>query len=276
MTTPTIDAARAGTAPGGRLTDTVNDAITIFIRQLLPSLREPFGLVFGMLQPLVFLAFFGPLLGGVVDVPGMDAFGAGDTWLWFVPAVLIMLALFGTTGTGYLLLTEMQTGSHERLMVTPMNRTAMLAGRTLHDVATLVVQSVLIVVVMLPFGMRPHPLGVVLALLIMAVLGLAVGALSHALAIACRRSQETFYMVQSSVMFPLLFLSGLMLPLDMGPGWMQTIGAWNPFTYIVDALRALFDGRLGDVVVLQGTASVLVLAVIGLWLGTRAMRRAHA
>jgi ABC-2 type transport system permease protein len=229
-----------------------------------------------MLQPLVFLAFFGPLLGGVVDVPGMDAFGASDTWLWFVPAVLLMLALFGTTGTGYMMLTEMQTGSHERLMVTPMNRTAMLAGRVLNDVATLLAQSLLIVVVMLPFGMRPHPLGVVLALVIMALLGLAVGAMSHALAIACRRSQESFYMIQSSVMFPLLFLSGLMLPLEMGPGWMQTVGAWNPLTYVVEALRALFDGRLGDLVVVQGVASVLGLAVVGLWLGTRAMRRASA
>jgi hypothetical protein len=119
----------------------IDDAATILVRQVLPTLREPFGLVFGMLQPLVFLVFFGPLLSGVVEVPGMGAFDAGDTWLWFVPAVLLMLALFGTTGTGYMMLTEMQTGSHERLMVTPMNRTAMLAGRVLNDVATLLAQS---------------------------------------------------------------------------------------------------------------------------------------
>lgn len=251
----------------------LSDAITIFIRQMLPQLREPWGLVFGMLQPLVFLAFFGPLLGGVVDAPGGT--GAGDGWLWFVPAVLIMLALFGTTGSGYMMLTEMQTGSHERLLVTPINRTSMLAGRTLGDVATLLVQGVLIVVVMLPFGLRPHPVGVVLALLLLGVLGLGFGALSHALAIACRKQQEMFYMVQSSIIFPLLFLSGLMLPLEMGPGWMQTIGRLNPLTYVVEAQRALFAGRLGDAVVLQGSFSVLALAVVGLALGTRAMHRAQ-
>ncbi len=252
----------------------LTDATTSFVRQLLPTLREPFGLAFGMLQPLVFLVFFGPLLTGVVEVPGMATAGGGNAWLWFVPAVLIMLALFGTTGTGYMLLTEMQTGSHERLMVTPMNRTAMLAGRVFNDVATLLAQSALIVVVMLPFGMRPHPLGVLVGLAIMAALGLAVGALSHALAIACRRSQESFYMIQSSVMFPLLFLSGLMLPLDLGPRWMQTVGAWNPLTYVVESLRALFDGRLTEPVIAQGVASVTGLAIVGLWLGTRAMRRA--
>lgn len=63
-----------------------------------PTLREPFGLVFGMLQPLVFLALFGPLLSDVIGGPEMSGVGAGDPWLWFVPAVLIMLALFGTTG----------------------------------------------------------------------------------------------------------------------------------------------------------------------------------
>lgn len=254
----------------------VTDAITVFIRQALPSLREPFGLLFGMLQPLVFLAFFGPLLGGVVDGAGMQGSGAGDSWLWFVPAVLIMLALFGTTGSGYMMLTEMQTGSHERLLVTPINRVSMLVGRTLNDVTTLLAQGVLIVLVMLPFGLRPHPIGVLLALVILGVLGVGVGALSHALAIACRRQQEMFYMIQSSILFPLLFLSGLMLPLEMGPGWMQVAGRLNPLTYVVEAQRALFDGRLAAGVIVQGAASVLVLAVVGLALGTRAMRRAHS
>lgn len=259
-----------------RRTAPISDAVTIFIRQALPQLRAPWGLLFGMLQPLVFLAFFGPLLGGVVEMPGSAGAGSEDSWLWFVPAVLIMLALFGTTGSGYMMLTEMQTGSHERLLVTPIDRTSMLVGRTLSDVATLLAQGVLIVVVMLPFGLRPHPVGVVAALLLLAVLGVGVGALSHALAIACRKQQEMFYMVQSSILFPLLFLSGLMLPLEMGPGWMRAVGRLNPLTYVVEAQRALFAGRLTEGVALQGSASVLGLAVVGLALGTRAMRRAHS
>ncbi len=252
----------------------LDDVVTVFVRQALPTLREPAGLVFGMLQPLVFLILFGPLLGGVVDAPGFGGGGTADTWLWFVPAVLIMLALFGTTGTGYSLLTEVEGGSFERVMVTPLNRTAVLAGRVLSDVATLLAQSVLIVAVMVPFGMRPHPVGVVGSLLLMAALGLAFGAMSHALAIAFRRNTDLFYMVQSSITFPLLFLSGLMLPLDLGPRWMQVAGRLNPLTHVVDGMRALFEGRLVVGVVLQAVVSVTALVVVGLWLGTRAMRRA--
>ncbi len=248
----------------------LRDATTIFVRESLPSWRSPLGLVFSMVQPLVFLGLFGPLLTGFGGIPG------GSSWQWFVPAILLMLALFGTTGTGYSLLTEMQTGSHERLMVTPMSRPAILAGRSLKDVVELLVQAVLIVAITVPLDFELYPIGALLGLGLLAVVGLGVGALSHALAIACRRQQELFYMVQQTLLFPLLLLSGLLLPLEAGPQWMSAIGAVNPFTYIVEALRALFAGVVLDPVVLQGTTAAAALAVIGLTLGARAMRKAQS
>ncbi len=267
MTAETRRLESVAGAASGR--SAVADAVTVFVREMLPALRSPYGLVFGMVQPLVFLALFGPLLAGVEGFAG----GAG-TWRWFVPSVLMMLALFGTTGTGYELLTEIQTGSHERLMVTPMSRAALLVGRTLSDVAKLLVQALLVVLVMLPFGLRPSLVGVAAALLLLGVLGVGFGSLSHALAIACRRQQESFYMVQSTLLYPLLFLSGLMLPLDLGPRWMQTAGRINPLTYVVDAMRALFAGDVAAPVVLAGFASAAVIAALGLLLGTRALRSA--
>jgi ABC-2 type transport system permease protein len=250
------------------MTAVMRDVVTIFIRESLPSWREPFALVFGMLQPLVFLALFGPLLAGVPGIPG------GSPWQWFVPAILLMLALFGTTGTGYSLLTEMQTGSQERLLVTPMNRSALLVGRSMKDVVELLVQAALIVAVTAPLGFRLYLPGTFLGLALLALVGIGVGALSHALAIACRRNQEMFYMVQQTLLFPLLFLSGLMLPLDMGPTWMQVIGSVNPLTHVVEAMRALLSGTVMDAAVLRGWAVALALAALGLMLGTRAMRQA--
>jgi ABC-2 type transport system permease protein len=251
------------------MTPVLRDTGTVFLRESLPSLRSPWGLLFGMLQPLVFLLLFGPLLSGVPGLPSESG------WQWFVPAILIMLALFGTTGTGYVLLTEMQTGSHERMLVTPMNRSAMLVGRSLKDVTELLVQGVLICAVMVPFGFRIYPAGAVAGFLLLAVVGVAMGALSYALAIACRRHHEMFYMVQQSVLFPLLFLSGMMLPLDMGPGWMQTAGRLNPLTPIVEAMRALFAGRVADAVVLRGWIVAVAIAVIGVAFGTRGMRHSN-
>ncbi|QBI19879.1 ABC transporter permease [Egibacter rhizosphaerae] len=254
----------------------LRDARTVFVRESLPGWREPWGHAFGMVQPLVFLGLFGPLLEGVPGMAGAMPDGAADAhWQWFVPAILVMLSLFGTAGTGYTVLTEIQTGAHERMLVTPMSRHAMLVGRTLKDVQELLAQAVLIVVVMLPFGFTLHPAGALLGLAMLAVLGVSMGSLSHALAIACRKQQEMFYLVQTSLLFPLVFLSGMMLPLEMGPGWMRTAGDLNPLTYIVEALRALFAGRIAEAVVLQGWLVAAALAVVGVALGTRAMSRSH-
>lgn len=268
-TPPRTPSPAVPTRANGGARRALDDAVTVLVRQSLPSLRAPVALVFNLMQPLIFLVLFGPLLVGVAGL------GGAGTWEWFVPGVLVMLALFGTAGTGYGLPTEMQTGSHERLLVSPIGRGAMLAGRSAKGVVELEVQALLIIVVMLPFGLRPHLIGAVLALVLLGVLGLAMGALSHALAIAVRASQESFWTIHQLLLFPLLLLSGVFLPLDLGPGWMQTAGQLNPLTHVVDALRALFVGSFADGAVLRGSAVALVLAAVGLWLGTRAMRSAQ-
>ena len=89
-------------------------------RELRPVLRDPFSLIFGMIQPLVFLALFGPLLVGSLGGQADGALG-GSVWQWFVPAILVMTALFGTSTTGANLLFEFQTGAHERMLVTPLS-----------------------------------------------------------------------------------------------------------------------------------------------------------
>ncbi|WP_370327833.1 ABC transporter permease [Euzebya sp.] len=246
------------------MTRVADDVWTVFWRESLPGLREPAGLLFAVFQPLVFLALFGPLLSGVAEVPGASA------WQWFVPSVLVMLALFWTANIGYSLLTDMATGSHERLLVTPMSRHAIAVGRALKAVAELVVQGLLIVAVVVPFGFELHPVGALLGFVGLVLLGVAAGTLSDALAIASGGKHEIFYTVQSSLVFPLLFLSGMMLPLDTGPGWMQAVGRINPLTWVVDGMRAAFAGEVGgDVAV--GLATAAGLAAIGVVLVTRGM-----
>jgi ABC-2 type transport system permease protein len=246
----------------------ISNTGTVFAREITPSLRNPLGLAFTMTQPLIFLLLFGPLLSGT---PGV---GEGSPWQWFVPGILVMLALFGTGGTGYLLLIEMASGSLERMLVTPLSRAAMMIGRNLKEVVTLLAQAVLIVVALLPFGFRLHPLGALTGLLILAVFGLGLGGLTFALAIAAKRREEIFHGVQQLVLFPLLLLSGVLMPMDAAPPWMSVLSQANPVTYIVEAERALFAGDLSSESVLYGVIAAVATAVVGLALGTRAMRRA--
>ena len=99
---------------------------------------------------------------------------------------------------------------------------------------------------MTPFGFQLHPLGVVVGLLILGTFGVGLGALSHSLAMAVKRQEYLFWLVQQTLLFPLLLLSGILLPLDFAPGWLQALSRLNPLTYVVEAERALFAGDFGE------------------------------
>lgn len=252
--------------PGNLVTDTG----IVLMRELRPVWRDPFSVVFSMAQPLIFLALFGPLLARTSELPGESL------WQWFVPGILVMVALFATSMTGSNLLYEMQTGSHERMTVTPLSRSSLLVGRALKEMVPVVAQAVLIVAMVTPFGFRLHLLGAVLGLLILATLGVGLGALSYALALAVRNIEWAFWMVQQTVVFPLLILSGMMLPLDRAPGWMLAASRVNPLTYLVEAERTLFAGDVTNVVVAQGAVAAVAVAAVGLLVGTTMMRRKTA
>ena len=79
----------------------MRDTRNVLTRELKPVLRDPFTLIFSLLQPLVFLGLFAPLLIGGSGRP------AGETLAWFVPGVLVMIVLFGTGATGSNLQYEM-------------------------------------------------------------------------------------------------------------------------------------------------------------------------
>src|SRR5680860_1919050 len=144
-----------------------------------------------------------------------------QVWQWFVPAILVMTALFGTSMTGSNLLFDFQTGAHERMLVTPLSRSSLLIGRSLKEMVPLAGQAVIIVAAMVPFGFRLHVGGALVGLALLAVFGVGLGSLSYALAIVVRKQEWMFWVVQQTLIFPLMILSGMLLPLETGPGWMR-------------------------------------------------------
>lgn len=257
----------AGTLPRRSF---VRDTMIVLSRELRPVVRDPFSVVFGLVQPLFFLALFGPLLVG--SMGGSAAIG-GDVWQWFVPSILVMTTLFGTSTTGSNLQVDLQTGSHERMLVAPLTRSSLLVGRALKEMVPIVAQSVIVVLVMIPFGFELHVLGAVLGLALLAVIGVGIGSLSYALALAVRKQEWMFWMVQQTLLFPAMLLSGMLLPLETGPRWMQVVSDVNPLKYVVDAERALFAGNLGASAVAWGWVAAAATAVLGLAVGIRTMVR---
>jgi len=243
------------------MTTMVNDTITVFSRELRPTLRQPFTLVISMVQPLVFLALFAPLLPGT------------DSLRWFVPGIVVMSCLFAASMTGSNLLFEMQTGSHERMLVTPLRRPALLVGRALKEIVPMVAQAALIVLVCLPFGYRLDVGGALVGLVVLAIFCVGIGALSYTLALASKHQEWLFWTVQQTVLFPILLLAGVLLPLDSGPGWLRALSAWNPLRYVVEAERALFTGHVWAASTIKGLLAAVIVGTLGLMIGVRAMRR---
>ncbi|TCK20402.1 ABC transporter permease [Pseudonocardia endophytica] len=247
------------------------DVGNVWWRETLTIVRDPFSLIFSLVQPLVFLGLFGPLLAGLA---GDGSLFGGSSLQWFLPGVIVMITMFGTSMTGSNLQFEIMTGAFERMLATPLSRSSLMIGRALKELTPLVAQAALVALIAVPFGFVLYPLHALVGLVLLGVFGVGIGALSYALAIAARNTEWIFWAVQQSLLFPLLILSGMMLPLETGPEWMRIASLINPLTYVVDAERALFAGTFADPVVLWGFVAALVTAAVGLWVGVRSIRGA--
>lgn len=260
ITVPTTPARVADLRPPGVLADTWN----VMVRELKPVFREPASVLFAMVQPLVFLGLFAPLL------PNVES---GSALQWFVPGIVAMTALMGASFTGANLTQEIVTGSHERLLVSPLSRSSLLVGRALKEVVPMLMQAAIIVVVVTPFSFDLHLAHVLVGVVLLSLFSIGVGALSFALALAAKDQDWLFWTVQQTLIFPVLLLAGVLLPLDGAPGWLRTASDLNPLTYVIEAERALFAGTLPAGTVLAGFAAAALVAAGGLWVGLRAMRR---
>jgi ABC-2 type transport system permease protein len=239
------------------------DTWMVFTRQMTLVLRNPVWLIVGLMQPLYFLLLFGPLLKGALRMSAQDAYR------FFVPGLLVQLAMFGTLFVGFGLIAELRAGVIERMRVTPVSRLALLLGRSLRDVVTLLTQAVILTLVALPFGLSVRAGDLLLALALLALIALMLSAVSYALALKLR-SEDALAPLMNAVSMPILLLSGILLPLS---GWLKNIGNWNPFTYAVDAARALFAGDTGNANVWKALVMVTVLAIAAATWAARSFAR---
>lgn len=248
----------------------VSDAALSFRREIGPTLRSWYYILFGIIQPLLYLGLFVPLLTGMPEAQGQG----GAALQWFVPGMVAMLVLFTTVQCGWALTEELLSGSFERFLATPMSRPAILVGRALKELAPLLVQALIIIVVAAPFGLTLYPLTMLIGLGLFLLFGIGVAALSYALAMATKRDGSMFYLVSHSVALPLMLLGGVLLPMTNAPTWLYIASRFNPLSYLVDAERALFRGELFTAEVGYGFAVALVVAIVGLTIGSLTIRKA--
>ncbi len=251
---------------------TVRDTWLIFQRSMTLTLRNPVWLIMGLMQPILYLLLFGPLLKSIATMPGFPPGGAFNV---FVPGILVMTALFSSAFVGFGLCDELREGVVERMRVTPMSRVAMLLGRSLRDVVLLLAQSIVLVLLAIPFGLEINGLGILVAFALLALVGLVMSPLSYTLALILG-SEDALAPTINAIALPLLLLSGVMLPMSLAPGWLQALATLNPLYHAVAATRDLFNAAFGQGEVLIGVSLMGVLAIVAVTVGARAFSRAAA
>jgi ABC-2 type transport system permease protein len=240
----------------------LRDTWVLFRHGVRVTLQQRVGIVFGLIQPLLFLVLFGPIF---------TTFG---TWETLVPGLVIQLGLMSMALAGIGVVFEKRSGVLERMRVTPASRLALLLGRVLNNAVTLIIQTLLLLAVAFALGLRAPAMGLLAGFVLVVVLGVSLAALSYAIALTM--NEQLFAPVMSTAVIPLILLSGSFLPMSMAPGWLDAISHISPFRYVLEALRELFQGRYLTGTVGAGVAVTAVFAVLSLTIGTRVFNRENA
>lgn len=240
----------------------LRDTWIIFRTEFATSWRNRVAIVIGLVQPMVYLGLFGPML--IKILPG----GATNAWLVFIPGLLVQLGLFATGYAGFGLIPDLRSGVLERLRVTPVSRLALLLGRVLRDAVVLLLQSCALLAIGIAFGLRAPVTGILADLLLLLFVGMSLAAVSYAIAMVLP-GEYLFAPVVNSVALPLMLLSGILVPMSFAPTWLRDVSYANPLRYIVDGMRAAMAGHFTDRHLLVGLAVAVGLAIVTVSIGTR-------
>jgi ABC transporter DrrB family efflux protein len=236
----------------------VSDTLVLAKRSLLRIPRAPDLLVSFTVQPLMFVLLFVYVFGGAIATPGYD-----DYTDFLMPGIVAQTMSFGGFVTALALNEDLRKGLIDRFRSLPMSRSAVLAGRTLADVATNVISLTIMTGVGLAVGFRFHssPLEVVAGIGLMLLFGYAFSWIFAYCGLVAS-SGEAANAIGFIVIFPVTFVSSAFVPPDSMPSWLQPIAENNPFTTVVDAMRALWvDGPAGNDVWAAVLWSVGLIAV---------------
>ena len=250
----------------------VSDTLVLARRSLLRIPRQPDLLVGFTVQPILFVLLFVYVFGGAIQTPGFDYVD------FLMPGIIVQSICFGGFVTALGLSDDLKKGLMDRFRSLPMTRSALLTGRTLGDVVTNTFQLIVMFAVGLLVGFNfSGSVGEVIAGIALCLLiGYAFSWVFAFIGLTAS-SPEAANAYGFTILFPLTFVSSAFVPVDSMPSWLQPIAEHNPFTYMVDAARALFLGTPAGndvwLALLWTIAIIVVFAPLSAWRYRRVVAR---
>jgi ABC-2 type transport system permease protein len=238
-------------------------------RSVRRTLRQPGSAIPPLVFPLALMAVNSAGLQPSTELPGFPT----DSFLAFALAVpFIQGALFATLNAGTELARDVQTGFLNRLALTPMRSSSLLAGHLAGIVVLGVLQAIVYICVGLLVGVRfaSGPAGIVVLLVFSALVALGFGALGAFLALRAGTGEAVQAMFP--VFFVFLFISSMNTPLDLiANDWFRLLASLNPVSYLINCVRSLIIGGWELDVLALGFGIAVVIAVVALALASRAL-----
>ncbi|MDP9189417.1 MAG: ABC transporter permease [Actinomycetota bacterium] len=239
-------------------------------RSVLRTLRQPAAIVPATVFPLILLAINAAGLDSATELPGFPT----DSYITFALAfAFIQAGVFAVIGTGQNLAEDRQTGFFNRMQLTPIRGSALIAGQLAGTVVLSFFQALTYIAVGLVAGAEIEA-GVPGALVLIALamlISLAFGAIG--LYAGMRANSPEAVQGLFPLIFVFLFMSSMSLPRDLiETDWFREIATYNPVSYMVEGLRSLLISGWDAEALALGFGSALAILMIALYAASAAMK----
>ncbi len=226
-------------------------------------------------EPLAVLpAIFIPAFFYTVNLGALENLARGSAGFSYKAFLLPMAIAFAVTGMSraQMLVSDVVDGYFDRLVLTPVRRSALLLGLMVADVVIIVLLCLPVLAIGFGVGIRfsTGPAGILVFLAVSALWGLAFTGFPYA--VALWTGSPAAVGASYVVFFPLFFLSDAVVPKQLATGWFSTIATYNPITYLLGALRSLISGGWQTGPLLEGLAALGGLLAVSLSLALLALR----
>ncbi|WP_314505370.1 ABC transporter permease [uncultured Microbacterium sp.] len=210
-------------------------------RWLISSLRQAWGPVMSLIQPIIWILLFGQVFASLGVLP---AFGGAGYIDYLVPGILMMTVLYSGAwaGTGYI--DDISSGVMDQYLTSPIARSAIISGQLAQQLIVSLAQSLVVLGIGWLGGARyPGGAGGILAALGVATLLASIFCCASSAVALITRSQIALISLSQLIVLPATFLSTAMMPAELMPEWVQSVSRWNPMTWAVELGRGGLSGE---------------------------------
>ena len=243
----------------------LRDAISVSERALRSIKRDP---------EVTISALFIPVFMYVMTVGALNVIAEGIPGLNYRAFQIPVAVLFAVTGISRALVvvTDIQTGYFDRLVVSPINRLALLLGLMIADFALVVALTVPVIIMSFIVGVSfaTGVPGILLFMFLSGLWGLIFTGFPYA--IALKTGNPAAVNISFLLFFPLLFTTTLFMPQEAMTGWLSTAADYNPVTYLLAALRSLISTGWEPLTLAKGLGAVLGVGVVSIGLALAALK----